>query len=166
MAARAFNQTSRLGASLDMITDRVSTTGLMFILSNLYPQYQVCFILAVTLDIYSHWTQVYSTYATGSLSHKSSAGDSSIILRFYYSKKPLFLFCFSAEAFILAVYWIHFEPWLMDIPAFFAFTYAVGALFFGKQLIHIVQLWAAMNQVADLDVLEKKQAAAKLEKKA
>ena len=37
MAARHFNQTSRLGASLDMITDRISTTGMLFILSNLYP---------------------------------------------------------------------------------------------------------------------------------
>ena len=45
----------------------------------------------------------------------------------------------------------------MDIPAFFAFVYAVGAIFLAKQFIHIVQLWAAMNAVADLDILEKKQ---------
>ncbi len=138
-----------------MITDRVSTTGLMFILSNLYPHYQLPIILSVTLDIYSHWTQVYSTYASGSGSHKSAAAESSLVLRFYYSKKALFIFCFGAEAFVLCAYLIHFKPELMDIPAISVFVYAVTTIFLVKQFIHIVQLWAAMNTVADLDILEK-----------
>ena len=158
MAARAYNQTSRLGASLDMITDRVSTTGMLFILSHLYPAYQIPIIVSVALDIFSHWTQVDSTYASGGVSHKASAGSRSAILKIYYSKVGLFSFCFGAEAFVVGVYWVHFEPWLMEVAALKGFLYLMGALFLIKQFFHAVQLLYAMATVADLDLEEKRKA--------
>lgn len=49
---------SRFGGVLDMVTDRVSTCGLLVILSRLYPDYLLVFTLLIVLDITSHWFHV------------------------------------------------------------------------------------------------------------
>jgi CDP-diacylglycerol--inositol 3-phosphatidyltransferase len=41
-----------------MVTDRVSTCGLLVILSQFYPQYSFWFIFLIVLDITSHWFHV------------------------------------------------------------------------------------------------------------
>ncbi len=41
-----------------MVTDRVSTCGLLVIVSHLYPVYSLYFILLIVLDIASHWFHV------------------------------------------------------------------------------------------------------------
>ena len=56
--ARLFNQSSKYGGILDMITDRVSTCGFLTILSSLYPSYSFYFIMLIVLDISSHWFHV------------------------------------------------------------------------------------------------------------
>ena len=56
--ARLFNQSSKYGGILDMITDRVSTCGFLAILSSLYPSYSFYFIMLIVLDISSHWFHV------------------------------------------------------------------------------------------------------------
>lgn len=56
--ARIFNQTSKFGGILDMITDRVSTCGFLVILSHLYTDYSFCFVMLIALDIGSHWFHV------------------------------------------------------------------------------------------------------------
>lgn len=56
--ARAFNQCSKFGGVLDMVTDRVSTCGLLMILGHIYPAYIVAFIFLAVLDIFSHWLHV------------------------------------------------------------------------------------------------------------
>lgn len=56
--ARAFNQCSRFGGVLDMVTDRVSTCGLLVIVSHLYPAYTFAFNMLIVLDITSHWFHV------------------------------------------------------------------------------------------------------------
>lgn len=58
--ARAFNQCSEFGGVLDMVTDRVSTGGLLAILIPLYPQYAFSFVMLIVLDISSHWFHVMS----------------------------------------------------------------------------------------------------------
>ena len=60
-AARAFNQTSTLGALLDMVTDRVATTGLLALLCAAYPRCSLVFLLLLGLDISSHWFQMYAS---------------------------------------------------------------------------------------------------------
>jgi CDP-diacylglycerol--inositol 3-phosphatidyltransferase len=49
------NQTSTLGAVLDMVTDRLATTGLFLILAMQYPMFYFPCILFIFLDIFSHW---------------------------------------------------------------------------------------------------------------
>lgn len=56
--ARYFNQCSRFGGVLDMVTDRVSTCGLIMLNAQFYPNYSLLFILLVILDIGSHWFHV------------------------------------------------------------------------------------------------------------
>ena len=56
--ARACNQSSRFGGVLDMVTDRVSTCGFLFMLSHLYPEWKFMLTMLVCLDIFSHWFHV------------------------------------------------------------------------------------------------------------
>lgn len=49
---------SKFGGVLDMVTDRVSTCGLLIILSHYYPTYTLAFVMLVVLDITSHWFHV------------------------------------------------------------------------------------------------------------
>ena len=49
------NQTSTLGAVLDMVTDRLATTGLFMLLAMQYPDWYMLCISLVFLDIFSHW---------------------------------------------------------------------------------------------------------------
>jgi CDP-diacylglycerol--inositol 3-phosphatidyltransferase len=53
--ARMLHQTSTLGAVLDMVTDRLATTGLLMLLAMQYQQFHMIFIGLVFLDIFSHW---------------------------------------------------------------------------------------------------------------
>ena len=59
VAARKLKQTSRLGAVLDMITDRFCTAALLGLLAHLYPVYHWVFTYLMILDIVSHWAQMY-----------------------------------------------------------------------------------------------------------
>ncbi|MCO5571832.1 hypothetical protein L7F22_025580 [Adiantum nelumboides] len=57
--ARLLNQTSTFGAVLDMVTDRVSTCGLLVILTHKYSGCYGLFLGLLALDIASHWFQMY-----------------------------------------------------------------------------------------------------------
>ena len=54
------NQTSTLGAVLDMVTDRLATAGLMTLLAMQYPKWYLVCIMIVFLDIFSHWSVTLS----------------------------------------------------------------------------------------------------------
>ena len=58
--ARKFNQSSEFGGILDMITDRVSTCGLIALLIPIYTEYAFPFVMLIVLDISSHWMHVMS----------------------------------------------------------------------------------------------------------
>lgn len=49
---------SKFGGVLDMVTDRVSTCGLLVILAQFYPPYSFWFTFLIVLDITSHWFHV------------------------------------------------------------------------------------------------------------
>lgn len=109
--ARMFNQTSTLGAVLDMVTDRVATTCLLAILCILYPSHHVVFLSLIMLDIFSHWFQMYSTLATGSSTHKD-VHSKSFIVRFYYQHRMFMGFCcVCCEVLYLCVYLLHWEQY-------------------------------------------------------
>ena len=58
--ARRFDQSSKFGAYLDMITDRVSTMGFVCILLPLYPEYGFALAMLIALDVGSHWLHIMS----------------------------------------------------------------------------------------------------------
>eukprot|EP00494_Astrolonche_serrata_P026103 UN26364 len=107
MAARYFNQCSKFGAMLDMITDRLSTMFLSFVLAMDYPNYWYLFAGFSLLDIGSHWLHFVSKLQGGNDSHKDAHNR---ILRFYYTgyimegvqfSYALFVVCVGQEAFLL-----------------------------------------------------------------
>src|SRR3989338_9881913 len=59
--ARKFNQCSRFGAVLDMVTDRSATSCLLMVLGHFYPTHMQWYLLCVALDVMSHYAHMYST---------------------------------------------------------------------------------------------------------
>ncbi|KAM9593315.1 CDP-diacylglycerol--inositol 3-phosphatidyltransferase [Morphnus guianensis] len=108
-AARLLGQGSRLGAMLDMLTDRLSTMGLLLNLALLYPAAAPLFQLSTALDVASHWLHMHCTTLEGGESHKAVGGEGHPLLRLYYSSRPLlFLLCAGNEGFYCCLYLLHF----------------------------------------------------------
>ena len=84
MAARHFNQATKFGAVLDMVTDRCTTGCLLCFLSSAYPEYTFLFQILVSIDLASHYIHMYSTLNQGVSSHKKIPEDQSWLLRLYY----------------------------------------------------------------------------------
>ncbi len=106
--ARMLKQTSTLGAVLDMVTDRLATTGLLMLLAMLYPRYHIVFIGLVFLDIFSHWFQMYSTLLLGASTHKDTSSRSWLV-SFYYSNRIFMGFCCCCcEVLYLTMYALYF----------------------------------------------------------
>eukprot|EP01038_Epipyxis_sp_PR26KG_P008226 gene8226-11132_t len=145
--ARAFNQCSKFGGILDMVTDRVSTCGLLVILSNLYPENQLLFIILIVLDIASHWFHVQSVSAH----HKSKEAleHRNPILKWYYSIYPLFGYCcVGTEVFYILLYIIHFQP--NNLLEKICFYFCLPACIL-KQLVNVIQLLSAADAIAETD---------------
>lgn len=104
--ARKFNQTSTLGAVLDMVTDRVSTTGLLAILCKVYPQGHLLFLSLLMLDIFSHWFQMYATLLAGNATHKDTSSRSWWVRTYYQHRLFMGYCCISCEALYLCLYTI------------------------------------------------------------
>lgn len=78
--ARAFQQTSRFGAAMDIFTDKMSTPGLLLTLSHMcgmlefaltctrYPDWTFCFTVILILDVSSHYFHFYCTLLYGVIS--------------------------------------------------------------------------------------------------
>jgi CDP-diacylglycerol--inositol 3-phosphatidyltransferase len=86
-AARTLKQGTKLGATLDMLTDRCATTCLLVGLCLFYPKSLFVFQMLITLDITSHWLQMYSSLITGSSSHKDTEESAHYLLRIYYTSR-------------------------------------------------------------------------------
>eukprot|EP00558_Chaetoceros_sp_UNC1202_P004649 CAMPEP_0197239118 /NCGR_PEP_ID=MMETSP1429-20130617/5632_1 /TAXON_ID=49237 /ORGANISM="Chaetoceros sp., Strain UNC1202" /LENGTH=236 /DNA_ID=CAMNT_0042698463 /DNA_START=49 /DNA_END=759 /DNA_ORIENTATION=+ len=170
MAARRFNQCSAFGGLLDMVTDRCSTLGLLFILYGEYGSpsapdnkyfglYRMLFLLLAVLDISSHWCQMYST-ASLQIHHKSDEGNVGrfFLVRWYYQCYPFFGYCcVSAEVTYITMYaLLHLANgnggsmamlkvaveilWKICIPGCAT-----------KQIVNVFQLCSACRAVADHD---------------
>ncbi|XP_065055095.1 CDP-diacylglycerol--inositol 3-phosphatidyltransferase-like [Rhopilema esculentum] len=161
-AARALNQASKYGAVLDMLTDRCATLCLLMTLSLFYPPWTIVFQFLVSLDITSHWAQMYSSMMKGKLSHKSVEETANPFLKLYYtSRVVLFIMCAGNELFFAMLYMIHFEPG----PTINIFSTRLGLwqllagicfpISFIKNLINLVQMIGAFQAIANSDVLER-----------
>eukprot|EP01031_Cornospumella_fuschlensis_P024181 gene24181-29246_t len=145
--ARAFKQCSRFGGVLDMVTDRVSTCGLLVIISHMYPKYIFAFTMLIVLDITSHWFHVMSV--TAHHKSKEALAHRNPLLQWYYSIYPLFGYCcVGTECFYILLYVLHFmkHPTLEMICFYVCFPACVL-----KQLVNVVQLTSAMDAIAESD---------------
>ncbi|KAF6261545.1 phosphatidylinositol synthase [Scenedesmus sp. NREL 46B-D3] len=106
-AARAFNQTSTLGAVLDMVTDRVATTGLLALLCCTYPSLHLVFISLLALDIFSHWFQMYASLLAGSSTHKDVRSRSWLVRTYYRNRIFMGFCCVCCEVMYLALFLLH-----------------------------------------------------------
>jgi CDP-diacylglycerol--inositol 3-phosphatidyltransferase len=150
VVARHFNQCSKFGALLDMLTDRLSTACLHVVLSLLYPAYWGAFASLITLDIVSHWCQMYSKLALGRTSHKGSRNPA---LHFYYTfPYALLLFCIGNELCFVMLYLLSFR-WSPLWTAVWRYalycSFPVCAL---KQLMNVIQLYDSCNEICEMDL--------------
>lgn len=85
--ARRFDQCTRFGAVLDMVTDRCTTACLLVFLSSAWPRWALLFQGLISLDLASHYMHMYATLAMGNAgqSHKKVDESRSRILNLYYS---------------------------------------------------------------------------------
>lgn len=150
--ARRYNQVSRLGAVLDMVTDRCSTASLTCFLAVVYPQWCVVFQLLISLDLASHYMHMYASVAAGSGSHKRVERDSSRLLHWYYtSRAVLFTVCAFNEVFYIGLYLYGFERFT-TLGLVLTAVCLPGYLF--KQLANVVQLRRAAVILATVDASE------------
>jgi len=111
-AARHFEQSTRFGAVLDMVTDRCTTACLLVFLSSAWPRWAIIFQGLISLDLASHYVHMYATLIMGGAdtSHKKVDKSRSFILNLYYTNKTvLFLFCALNELFFIALYLLSFS---------------------------------------------------------
>ena len=59
--SRHFNQSTKFGAMLDMLTDRCATMCLLATLGTFYPNWLFFFQLSMTIDISCHWIYLHTT---------------------------------------------------------------------------------------------------------
>ncbi|KAK2780126.1 cdp-diacylglycerol-inositol 3-phosphatidyltransferase pis [Colletotrichum kahawae] len=116
-AARAFEQSTRFGAVLDMVTDRCTTSCLLVFLSCAFPRWTIVFQMLLSLDFSSHYIHMYATLAMGGsdTSHKNVDKSRSWLLNLYYTNKTvLFVFCAANELFFIALYLLSFSSPLLS----------------------------------------------------
>lgn len=158
-SARKFKQGTSFGAVLDMTTDRCATTCLIMALCLFYPAYMFWFQLVVALDISSHWVQMYSSLIHGETSHKVTDLSANPIMRLYYMRPVLFIFCAANELFFASLYMLYFEHGYMFNVFGLMFgvwqvlavvTFPISIL---KQLVSVIQLIVACKNIGALDVV-------------
>ncbi|KAI9046683.1 hypothetical protein LZ554_009422 [Drepanopeziza brunnea f. sp. 'monogermtubi'] len=116
-AARYFEQSTRFGAVLDMVTDRCTTACLLVFLSSAWPRWALLFQGLISLDLASHYVHMYASLVMGGTdtSHKKVDKSRSYILNLYYTNKTvLFLFCALNEVFFIALYLLSFSSPLLS----------------------------------------------------
>ncbi|KAG7353269.1 CDP-alcohol phosphatidyltransferase [Nitzschia inconspicua] len=156
LVARRLNQTSTFGGLLDMVTDRCSTLGLLFVLANSYKDQvhlQLTFLFLSLLDISSHWCQMYSTSALGK-HHKSEDGNEGrhFLVRWFY--KYYFFFgylCVGAEFTYVIAYALQFTQNTTIHSLLKGILCLVIPGCFMKQLVNVMQLASACYAVAQYD---------------
>ena len=162
-AARYFNQSTKYGAVLDMVTDRASTACLWVTLSQLYPAYTWAFQAMLALDILSHFARLFATMSGGSKSHKDVDETSNIFLKYYYGNRiVLFTLCAGHEgAFLLLYLWNMFAKMGGDVNGVVG-QIVLYALYFNiplcilKEWMNAVQFWQSMVDIVALDMQERR----------
>ncbi len=162
LAARRLNQVSKFGAALDMLADRVATTGLCVIIAQQYPRYTLIFILLIALDVSSHYVLMYLAALQGGGSHKNFASQSEYrLLRLYYGNRyVLTAFVTGNEVVYILMYifsntigspmiWFNSAWGIWHI--LLALCLPIYAL---KQFTNVLQLASSMRKIVQIDAQE------------
>ncbi|KAF7541227.1 hypothetical protein G7Z17_g11994 [Cylindrodendrum hubeiense] len=115
--ARIYEQSTKFGAVLDMVTDRCTTACLLVFLSSAFPRWAIIFQGLIALDLASHYMHMYATLVVSGSdsSHKNIDKSKSFILNLYYTNKiVLFIFCALNEVFFIALYLLSFSSPLLS----------------------------------------------------
>eukprot|EP00696_Hemimastix_kukwesjijk_P018489 gnl/Hemi2/7396_TR2523_c0_g13_i1.p1 gnl/Hemi2/7396_TR2523_c0_g13~~gnl/Hemi2/7396_TR2523_c0_g13_i1.p1 ORF type:complete len:231 (-),score=67.13 gnl/Hemi2/7396_TR2523_c0_g13_i1:130-753(-) len=152
MVARHFNQSSKFGAVLDMVTDRCSTACLLAVLGAFYQRFFVVFAVLLMLDGISHYYLWTSAQLDGGRNHKELPPDAHWLLRLYYTNKAVMLsFCVGAEAFLLALYLLNFHSGFFIYFLLLAFAVPFAA----KQACNVLQMIHAADVICDIEAADK-----------
>ncbi|KAL0215301.1 hypothetical protein P9112_007485 [Eukaryota sp. TZLM1-RC] len=147
--ARALGQSSQLGAVLDMITDRFSTSCLCVALAILYPTYLIHFNVLIALDISSHYFHMNCSLLLGSTSHKQVQASKNRLLRFYYSKRWFMsILCLGNELFFVLAY---VYRWFSH-PLVLVLLKIVAVPMVVKQFMNVIQMVSACQTLTKFDV--------------
>jgi len=153
-AARVFNQSTKFGAMLDMLTDRCGTMCLCMCLSVFYPSYLIFFQLVCTIDIAMHWLHLHTSVMQKQTSHKDASANLNPILAFYYTSKPfLFVMCSGNELFYASLYLLHFTegPFML----WRVLSYVLLPVAVLKTVLALMQGQQAAQNMAVMDVEER-----------
>jgi CDP-diacylglycerol--inositol 3-phosphatidyltransferase len=161
-AARRFNQMSSYGGVLDMVTDRCSTLGLLYVLGgesayNGVSLWRLTFLMLQILDVSSHWTQMHSSLSLNA-HHKSVEGNAgkNFLVRWFYQYYWFFGYlCVGAE-FTYALLYVKSRllasdkpsP-LLDLVNYSLMVTSPGCV--AKQTVNIMQLCSSCYAIAKSD---------------
>jgi len=155
MAARAFNQESKVGGLLDMLTDRVGTAALIMGLCSFgrYKSLVAWFQCIVCLDIVAHWAHLHQSNLQGGRHHKAINLEESPILFFYYKRPVLFLFCAANELVFVCMFLMNFQAVGSEqYNMLETIALPCGIIAFIKNIISVVHLFTAFYNIAIIDV--------------
>ncbi|KRX07744.1 hypothetical protein PPERSA_05807 [Pseudocohnilembus persalinus] len=161
LAARKFDQCNEFGKVLDMVCDRASDAVFLSILSGLFPSLRFFFLVALIIDLVSHWYQTYSTQYCQEEHHKTAKSEWRIMQIYYGSKPVLFWMVFGYEAFLLNMYLKAFEH-SIELPDYFKnintmCLFITTPIFLLKNYISIIQLISSSSKIIDAEDSYKKQ---------
>lgn len=151
LAARALGQTSRLGAQLDMVTDRCGTAALLTVLATHYPRYAALCYGLVFLDGYSHWVQIVAGELAGAASHKLASKGR--LLALYYWRPILTIVCFLNEACLIALYMKAFTSGAIifaSLPVFDFILSISAPVCILKQIVSLRQIFSGHETIVDV----------------
>lgn len=145
-ASRYQNQTSKFGAMLDMIMDRVCTQILLIVLSHQYKKYWWCATGFIVLDIASHWFQMIVASLTRQETHKKSKN---LQVDIYYKYVfALTAVCTGSECFLLCQYLGYFYV----SPYIYFFAIITFPIFCIKQFVNLLQLLSCCKTLTEYDI--------------
>jgi len=155
-AARKLGQSSKFGAMLDQLTDRVATACLVVTLATFYPRYTFLLQLSLAIDIVSHWMHLHASQLQGR-GHKAMGLDSNPLMKLYYTSRCfLFFMCAGNELFFSMLYVLNFtEGFLvLGVGIVRILMYASAPVMLVKSLISLVHLIEASVIIAGIDARE------------
>lgn len=155
--ARRYDQCSEFGRALDMITDRLATSGLLVVLAVERPEAYAACVGLLALDVASHWTHERVQLMLGNESHKCVGEDSCFVLRWYYGNR-IFMgaCCVSAEVLYLCLHAMRADPTFVGFRALGPLTFSALARlaipgFVVKQIANCAQLFEACQTLMRID---------------